>query len=70
MKAYAFDNKHQATFYRSNDNWQQGREISWRNMIKIQGRALIMAETTIGSEVKIPTSALPIPTIFIRFGTF
>ncbi|MCH5682994.1 plasmid pRiA4b ORF-3 family protein [Niabella sp. W65] len=52
MKAYAFDNKHQATFYRSNDNWQQGREISWRNMIKIQGRALIMAETTIGSEVK------------------
>ena len=26
--AYEFDNKHQATFYRSNDIWQRGREIS------------------------------------------
>ena len=28
LKAYEFDSKHQATFYRSNDNWQRGREIS------------------------------------------
>ncbi|MFH5905937.1 hypothetical protein ACHM19_15525, partial [Clostridium perfringens] len=29
LKSYEFDNKHQATFYRSNDNWQRGREISF-----------------------------------------
>ena len=53
LKAYEFDNKHQATFYRSNDNWQQGREISLEKYDK-QYRVdpLIMAETTIGSEVK------------------
>ena len=28
LKAFEFDNKHQATFYRSNDHWQRGREIS------------------------------------------
>ena len=28
LKAYEFDNKHKATFFRSNDHWQRGREIS------------------------------------------
>ena len=28
LKAFEFDNKHGATFYRSNDNWQRGREIT------------------------------------------
>ena len=28
LKAYEFDSKHQATFFRSNDHWQRGREIS------------------------------------------
>ena len=28
LRAYEFDNKHKATFYRSNDHWQRGREIS------------------------------------------
>ncbi|HVG41654.1 MAG TPA: hypothetical protein VM888_08585, partial [Chitinophagaceae bacterium] len=28
LKAFEFDNKHAATFFRSNDNWQRGREIS------------------------------------------
>ena len=28
LKSWEFDNKHKATFYRSNDNWQRGREIS------------------------------------------
>jgi hypothetical protein len=28
LKGYEFDNKHKATFYRSNDNWMRGREIS------------------------------------------
>src|SRR6476646_1359516 len=29
LKAYEFDSKHKATFFRSNDNWQRGREISF-----------------------------------------
>ena len=28
LKSYEFDNKHKATFYRSNDSWQMGREIT------------------------------------------
>lgn len=55
LKAYEFDSKHQATFYRSNDNWQRGREISlekYDRNYKVQ--PLIMGETTIGSEIKDP----------------
>ncbi len=28
LKCFEFDNKHSATFYRSNDNWQRGKEIT------------------------------------------
>ena len=28
LKAFEFDNKHSATFFRSNDRWQRGREIT------------------------------------------
>ncbi|MFY7886113.1 MAG: IS1096 element passenger TnpR family protein [Dolichospermum sp.] len=53
LKAYEFDNKHKATFYRSNDNWQRGREISFEIYEKDYVAApLLMAETTIGSEIK------------------
>lgn len=53
LKAYEFDNKHQACFYRSNDNWLQGREIS----LEVYNREhkappLLMKETVIGSEIK------------------
>ena len=34
LKAFEFDSKHQATFYRSNDNWQRGREISFQKYDK------------------------------------
>lgn len=55
LKAYGFDNKHQATFYRSNDSWQKGREITLRKYEKeYQAVPLIMAETTIGSEIRDP----------------
>ncbi len=55
LKAYGFDNKHQATFYRSNDNWQKGREITFQKYEKdYQAEPLIMVETTIGSEIKDP----------------
>jgi hypothetical protein len=53
LKAYEFDNKHQATFYRSNDNWQRGREISFETYSKNYVAApLLMNETTVGSEIK------------------
>lgn len=53
LKAYEFDNKHQATFFRSNDNWQRGREISFAKYDKTYvAEPLIMSETTIGSEIR------------------
>ena len=55
LKAYEFDSKHQATFYRSNDNWQRGREISLEKYDRTYKVApLLMSETTIGSEIRDP----------------
>ncbi len=55
LKAFEFDNKHQATFYRSNDHWQRGREISLEQYDKAYKAApLMMKDTTIGSEIKDP----------------
>jgi hypothetical protein len=53
LKAYEFDNKHQATFYRSNDNWQRGREISFAKYDKhYKAPPLLMSETIIRSEIR------------------
>lgn len=53
LKSYEFDNKHQATFYRSNDQWQRGREISLEKYDKdYKAEPLIMNSTTIGSEIR------------------
>lgn len=55
LKSYEFDNKHKATFYRSNDHWQRGREISLELYEKqYKAAPLIMSETTIGSEIRDP----------------
>lgn len=55
LKAYEFDNKHQATFYRSNDHWLRGREISLDKYEKeYKAPPLLMAETTVGSEIRDP----------------
>ena len=55
LKSYEFDNKHKATFYRSNDHWLRGREISLEKYEKeYKAEPLIMADTTIGSEIKNP----------------
>lgn len=55
LKSFEFDNKHKATFYRSNDNWQRGREISLEKYDKRYVVApLIMEETVIGGEIKDP----------------
>ena len=52
LKAFEFDQKHDATFYRSNDTWQRGREISkevYDRTYKVP--PLLMAETVIGTEI-------------------
>lgn len=55
LKGYEFDSKHQATFYRSNDNWQRGREITLDKYDRNYKVApLLMKDTTIGSEIKDP----------------
>jgi hypothetical protein len=52
LKAYEFDNKHQATFFRSNDNWQRGKEITLEKYDKTyKAEPLLMDTTTIGSEI-------------------
>jgi Fe-S-cluster formation regulator IscX/YfhJ len=55
LKSFEFDNKHQATFYRSNDTWARGREISlekYDRAYKVD--PLLMMETPIGTEIKDP----------------
>jgi len=55
LKSYDFDSKHGATFYRSNDNWQRGREISLEVYEKAYKAApLLMKETKIASEIRDP----------------
>ncbi|MBS1495613.1 MAG: hypothetical protein JSU03_10880 [Bacteroidetes bacterium] len=55
LKSFEFDNKHKATFYRSNDTWKRGREISLEKYDKeYKAEPLIMAEVSIGSEIKDP----------------
>ena len=52
LKAFEFDQKHEATFFRSNEKWQTGREISKEVYQKEYPVApLLMDETTIGSEI-------------------
>ncbi|MDH7462659.1 hypothetical protein QEG73_15285 [Chitinophagaceae bacterium 26-R-25] len=52
LKAYEFDSKHQATFYRSNDHWQRGREISLEKYNKpYKADPLLMDATLIGTEI-------------------
>ena len=52
LKAFEFDQKHDATFYRSNDIWQRGREISKEVYDRAYKVApLLMEETIIGSEI-------------------
>jgi len=55
LKCFEFDNKHHATFFRSNDHWQRGKEITLEKYDKVyKATPLIMAETTVGSEIRDP----------------
>ena len=52
LKSFEFDQKHDATFYRSNDIWVRGREISKELYDKEYVVApLMMEDTVIGSEI-------------------
>ncbi len=72
LKSFEFDNKHKATFYRSNDNWLRGREISLEKyedkVYKVD--PLIMSEVTLGSEIKDPNQKFIYVYDFNKFWTF
>ena len=72
LKAYEFDSKHGATFYRSNDNWQRGREISLELYPNRPYKAppLLMRDTTIGSEIKDPNQKFIYLYDFVKGWTF
>jgi hypothetical protein len=71
LKAYEFDNKHKATFYRSNDNWQQGREITLEKYDKeYKAEPLLMEETTVGSEIREPNQKFVYVYDFNKHWTF
>lgn len=55
LRSYEFDSKHKATFFRSNDHWQRGREISLEQYEKdYKVPPLLMKETVIGTEIREP----------------
>jgi Plasmid pRiA4b ORF-3-like protein len=52
LLAFEFDNKHQATFYRSNDNWQRGKEITFEKYDKeYVAEPLLMTETAVSTQI-------------------
>lgn len=71
LKAYEFDSKHQATFYRSNDNWQRGKEITFEKYDKsYKAEPLLMESTLIGSEINDPNQKFIYVYDFARNWTF
>jgi len=72
LKSFEFDSKHPSTFFRSNDNWQRGREISFERYAgrNYQAEPLLMAETTIGSEIRDPNQKFIYVYDFTRNWTF
>jgi hypothetical protein len=72
LRAFEFDNKHQATFYRSNDHWQRGREISLQKYSDRSYKAepLLMDATGIGTEIRYPNQKFVYVYDFTRNWTF
>lgn len=71
LKAYEFDNKHAATFYRSNDHWQRGKEITLAKYDKKYKVApLLMESTTVGSEIIDPNQKFVYEYDFAKNWTF
>lgn len=72
LKSFEFDNKHKATFYRSNDHWLKGREISLEKYDDkvYQVEPLIMSEVALGSEIKDPNQKFVYVYDFNKHWTF
>ena len=71
LKSFEFDTKHKATFYRSNDNWLRGREISLERYEKdYKAEPLIMADTLIGTEITNPNQKFIYEYDFNKFWHF
>jgi Plasmid pRiA4b ORF-3-like protein len=71
LKAYEFDSKHQATFFRSNDQWQRGKEITLAKYDKpYKVEPLLMETTTVGSEIKDPNQKFVYLYDFIKNWSF
>lgn len=71
LKAYEFDNKHLATFFRSNDHWQRGREIILeKDQQPRKAEPLLMAVTSIGEAVHQPNQKFVYLYDFLKHWTF
>ncbi len=71
LKSFEFDSMHKATFYRSNDNWLRGREISLEKYEKdYKVEPLIMADTVIGTEISNPNQKFIYEYDFNKFWHF
>ncbi|MFT3679760.1 MAG: hypothetical protein QM791_05785 [Ferruginibacter sp.] len=72
LKSFEFDNKHKATFYRSNDNWLRGREISLEKYDDKTYKVdpLLMADVAMGSEIKDPNQKFIYVYDFNKLWTF
>ena len=72
LKSYEFDSKHKATFYRSNDTWLRGREISLEKYDDKTYKVdpLIMVDTVMGSEIKDPNQKFIYVYDFNKLWTF
>jgi hypothetical protein len=71
LKSFEFDNIHQATFFRSNDKWLRGREISLEKYEKeYTVEPLLMSETAIGIEINNPNQKFVFLYDFNRNWTF
>lgn len=71
LKSFEFDSKHKATFYRSNDNWLRGREISLEKYDKAyKADPFIMADTLISSEISNPNQKFIYEYDFNKFWHF
>jgi hypothetical protein len=56
LRAYEFDSKHKATFFRSNDHWQRGKEITLEVYEKeYKAPPMLMKETAVGTEIRDPS---------------
>ncbi len=72
LTSFEFDAKHQATFYRSNESWQRGREISLENYedVSYKMEPLLMADTKIADEVKYTNQRFIFVYDFVKNWTF